>query len=266
MLQRCDAIIRFLSKDYKCEHKVEKHDKEYWLKPGLEKLQLRFFGGFIWVFHFVLFFFGMTQLGRKYIKKCRTSVLWVTQAFNFLIINFRALWYKMFHPGTLSPMIPHWDLLWILHNEGLGLKTERTKDMFAQIWVCSFILFYFNIVFCQVYPKDHAALQPFECNPSYKMCKESNGHFDCTQSSEFQEFWHTDEHALFFCLVFFCCLKFVAVLPFYLLMVGAAQGHHVISQWQQRGVIITICVKAFPIFHIGVIPVRKIGYRGFENN
>lgn len=31
MLQRCDAIIRFLCKDYKHEHKVEKHDKEYWL-------------------------------------------------------------------------------------------------------------------------------------------------------------------------------------------------------------------------------------------
>lgn len=29
MLQRCDAIIRFLCKDYKYEHKLEKHDKEY---------------------------------------------------------------------------------------------------------------------------------------------------------------------------------------------------------------------------------------------
>lgn len=64
MLQRCDAIIRCLCKDYKYEHKLEKHDKEYWLKTGSYKPQLGFFGGFIWAFY-SLFFFWTTQLGRK---------------------------------------------------------------------------------------------------------------------------------------------------------------------------------------------------------
>lgn len=134
--------------------------------------------------------------------------------------------------------------------------------------MCSFFffsfIFLFYIVFCQVYPKDPAALQPYECNSSYKMCKHSQK--DTLTALRAPSSRNSDtpkSMCSFFVLLFIAWNSWLPCL--YWLTVEAAQGHHARSQWQQWGVIITIWVKDSPIFHAGVRAVRKSGHRGFVN-